>query len=90
VCAYHERCADLEKSLPVRTQQIQDVNARGKIYDEFEARLAQLSLFAQTGQPLEPHLSRAGDVARKFRHPECYLPAIEQIATSGNGPLGGV
>lgn len=82
-CLYHELCRDFEKSLQLRMQEVQDFIARGKVYDEFEARLAQLRLMVKIGLGIEEHLSEARDATRKFHCPECYLPLIEQIELNG-------
>lgn len=79
MCAYQELCGNPERSLELRAQEVQDCASRGKVYDEFEARLAKLRLLFQMGHDLEQDLSAAREMARNFRHPEWYLPKIEQI-----------
>ena len=82
-------CGDMDKSLQVRSRgksRISRPEARSTT--SLTPAGPSLRLLVRMGQPLEPHLSAARAVARKFRRPECYLPLIEQIATSGNGPLG--
>lgn len=88
-CTYHELGGEWHETLHVRTRQIEDFTVRGHTYDEFDARRAHLRLLVRLGQPLEPHLSAARAATTKFRRPECYLPELDQIASSGNRPLGG-
>ena len=79
MCDYHELCGNLEKSLELRGQAVEDLVSRGKVYDEFEARLAKLRLLKLLKHDLESDLSEARAMTRNFRRPECYLPKIEQI-----------
>ncbi len=80
MCAYHELRGDAKKSLQLHVQQIQDCIALGQNHGEWSSRIEHLRLLVKLGQPLEPHLSAARAMTRKFRQPDLYLPPIEEIA----------
>jgi hypothetical protein len=85
MCRYHELDGNLEESLRLRDQELEEFAHRGMVFSEFTIRLTRLRLLVRMGRVSEQDLAEARQATRKFRKPEDYLREIEQIE-AGDSP----
>jgi len=79
LCAYHEAGGHFDRALKVRTQQLAEMEGKGRVHDECECHIKRCRLLARMNKPLPEALRVAREAARKLRRPETYLEQLGRI-----------